>query len=59
MNLIFKNNKNARELLESIRRGECDYTFIEVMSCPGGCIGGLGQPYVKDENTKQKRVDAI
>lgn len=51
--------KNARELLERIGRGECDYTFIEVMSCPGGCIGGGGQPYVRDENTKQKRVDAI
>lgn len=51
--------KNARILLEKIKKGECDYTFIEVMSCPGGCIGGGGQPYLSSEETKQKRVDAI
>lgn len=51
--------KNARELLEKMKKGECDYTFIEVMSCPGGCIGGGGQPYSSDATTKQKRVDAI
>lgn len=36
---------NARELLESIRRGECNFHAIEIMSCPGGCIGGGGQPW--------------
>lgn len=36
---------NARELLESIRRGECEFHAIEIMSCPGGCIGGGGQPW--------------
>ena len=36
---------NARELLESIRRGECSFHAIEIMSCPGGCIGGGGQPW--------------
>ena len=51
--------KNARILLEKIKKGECNYTFIEVMSCPGGCIGGGGQPYLGSEDTKQKRVDAI
>ncbi len=36
---------NARRLLESIRSGECEYHAIEIMACPGGCVGGGGQPY--------------
>jgi NADH-quinone oxidoreductase subunit G len=36
---------NARKLLESIQRGESKYHAIEIMACPGGCIGGGGQPY--------------
>ena len=35
---------NAKELLEKIKRGEADYQFIEIMSCPGGCVNGGGQP---------------
>ena len=37
---------NAKALLESIQRGEKNYTFIEIMGCPGGCINGGGQPIV-------------
>ncbi len=40
---------NARKVLESIKNGEKDYTFVEIMACPGGCINGGGQPYVHDE----------
>ena len=40
---------NARKVLESIKSGEKDYAFVEVMACPGGCINGGGQPYVHDE----------
>lgn len=36
---------NARKLLESIQKGESKYHAIEIMACPGGCIGGGGQPY--------------
>jgi len=36
---------NARTLLESIRQGNSKYHAIEIMACPGGCIGGGGQPY--------------
>ncbi|GLI39120.1 [FeFe] hydrogenase, group A [Geobacter hydrogenophilus] len=36
---------NARTLMERIRAGEEEFHAIEVMSCPGGCIGGGGQPY--------------
>lgn len=40
---------NAREVLEKVRKekekGNLAYHFIEVMACPGGCVGGGGQPY--------------
>ena len=39
--------RNAKVLLEQIRKGESPYQFIEIMGCPGGCINGGGQPYVK------------
>ena len=35
---------NARKIMEVIKKGKCDYTFVEVMACPGGCIMGGGQP---------------
>ena len=37
---------NAAKLLDSIRRGEKQYHFIEIMGCPGGCVTGGGQPIV-------------
>jgi len=36
---------NARYLMEKLRAGELNYHVVEVMACPGGCIGGAGQPY--------------
>ena len=39
--------KNAKVLLDQIRDGKSPYTFIEIMGCPGGCVAGGGQPYVK------------
>ncbi len=36
---------NARKLLEDVAAGKSQYHAIEIMSCPGGCIGGAGQPY--------------
>ena len=35
---------NAKALMEKIKKGEADYHFIEIMSCPGGCVNGGGQP---------------
>ena len=35
---------NTRALLQKIERGEVQYDFVEVMACPGGCVGGGGQP---------------
>ena len=39
--------KNAKVLMDEIKAGTSKYTFIEIMGCPGGCIAGGGQPFVK------------
>ena len=39
--------KNARKLLDEVKAGTSPYAFIEIMCCPGGCINGGGQPFVK------------
>lgn len=36
---------NTRRLIEAVKRGEVEYDFVEVMACPGGCVGGGGQPF--------------
>ena len=38
--------QNARVIMAKIRAGEADYTFVEIMACPGGCVNGGGQPQV-------------
>ena len=50
---------NARKLIEKILAGEVKYNFVEIMACPGGCIGGGGQPYSKDPDILAKRAEAI
>lgn len=62
--------KNAKVLLDDIRAGKSKYQFIEIMGCPGGCVAGGGQPYVRpcflpneDDNIldtyKEKRANAL
>ena len=50
---------NARKLMEEIESGKADYDFIEVMACPGGCIGGGGQPKPTTQEIIKKRAGAI
>ncbi|NPV93483.1 MAG: 2Fe-2S iron-sulfur cluster binding domain-containing protein [Firmicutes bacterium] len=50
---------NARKLLDAIVDGKADYHFIEVMCCPGGCIGGGGQPIPTNLEIRGKRIDGI
>ena len=55
---------NAKALCEKIRKGECDYTFVEVMCCPGGCVNGGGQPiqsaYTRRQvDLRSKRAKAL
>ena len=40
---------NARELIEQVKAGKAHYDFVEVMACPGGCVGGGGQPISADD----------
>ncbi len=51
--------RNARKVLEAIKRGEKQYHFVEIMTCPGGCIGGGGQPRYTDDSVRLKRIAAI
>ncbi|MFP4369383.1 MAG: NADH-dependent [FeFe] hydrogenase, group A6 [Candidatus Kapaibacterium sp.] len=48
----------ARELIKRIKGGEV-YHFVEVMTCPGGCIGGGGQPRFTTDEIRSKRIEAI
>ncbi len=51
---------NARKLLEDIRAGKSKYHAIEIMACPGGCIGGGGQPYhFGNFDVLKKRMEGI
>ncbi|MCL6581559.1 MAG: [FeFe] hydrogenase, group A [Firmicutes bacterium] len=50
---------NARKVLDRVRAGDAPWHFIEIMCCPGGCIGGGGQPIPTDTEVRQKRIDGI
>jgi len=50
---------NANRVIESIRSGEKQYHFVEVMTCPGGCIGGGGQPRFTTNEIRRARIAAI
>ena len=51
--------RNAELVMRQIEEGTCDYTFIEIMACPGGCIGGGGQPISGTKAVKMLRQDAL
>jgi len=51
---------NARDILDQIEEGTCKYHIIEVMACPGGCVGGGGQPYHNgDFDIVKKRAQGL
>ena len=50
---------NARELMDGVKNGDINVHFIEVMACPGGCLGGGGQPIPTNEKIRKKRTEAI
>ena len=50
---------NARAVLEEIRAGRKDLQFIEIMTCPGGCINGGGQPASADKEAVKARLKAL
>jgi NADH-quinone oxidoreductase subunit G/[NiFe] hydrogenase diaphorase moiety small subunit/NADP-reducing hydrogenase subunit HndD len=50
---------NAKTVMDTVKSGKSDYHFIEFMACPGGCLGGGGQPIPTSPEIRQKRADAI
>jgi len=50
---------NAKILMDKVKSGEANYHFIEIMGCPGGCLGGGGQPIPTSPEIRKKRAEAI
>lgn len=50
---------NAKKLMQAVNDGTASYHFIEIMACPGGCLGGGGQPIPTNMEIRQKRTEAI
>ncbi len=50
---------NARELMDKIVEGTANYHFIEIMACPGGCVGGGGQPLPATNEKRIRRAEAL
>jgi NADH-quinone oxidoreductase subunit G/[NiFe] hydrogenase diaphorase moiety small subunit/NADP-reducing hydrogenase subunit HndD len=50
---------HAKSLMQMVRNGESPFHFIEIMACPGGCLGGGGQPIPTNPDIRQKRVQAL
>ncbi len=59
---VIYGTKAASEVIRKWRNGESEYAFIEVMTCPGGCIGGGGQPkgtLLKGDELRKKRIAGL
>lgn len=50
---------NAKKVMDAVRDGKASYHFIEIMACPGGCLGGGGQPIPTNAEIRAKRAEAI
>ncbi len=50
---------NAEKLVTALNKGEVAYDFVEVMACPGGCVGGGGQPIHDGEELAEKRGEVL
>lgn len=50
---------NAKTVMQSVKDGKANYHFIEIMACPGGCLGGGGQPMPTSPEIRKKRSEAI
>jgi NADH-quinone oxidoreductase subunit G len=51
--------KNARQILRELKVQKRKYDFVEVMACPGGCVGGAGQPVYNDLATRKNRAKVL
>ena len=50
---------NANKIMKMVKQGKAPYHFIEIMACPGGCIGGGGQPIPTSTEIRENRIKAI
>jgi len=50
---------NAKKVMDAVKAGTVNYHFIEIMGCPGGCLGGGGQPIPTSLEIRKKRAEAI
>jgi len=50
---------NTNTIIERIKNAESEYHFVEIMACPGGCIGGGGQPRLTNDEVRKARIGAI
>ncbi len=50
---------NANKLLTALAAGEAEYDFVEIMACPGGCVGGGGQPMYDGASMAQSRAQTL
>lgn len=50
---------NAKKVMQNVKDGKANYHFIEIMACPGGCLGGGGQPIPTNKEIRSKRKSAI
>jgi NADH-quinone oxidoreductase subunit G/[NiFe] hydrogenase diaphorase moiety small subunit len=58
--MIAHGTANAKKVMDALVRGELkDVHFVEVMACPGGCIGGGGQPIPTSKEIRKKRAESI
>jgi iron-only hydrogenase group A len=57
--LVVNGLGNAKEILDKLKKNKNKYHYIEVMACPGGCIGGGGQPIPSNNNIKKKRANVL
>jgi NADP-reducing hydrogenase subunit HndD len=50
---------HAKKVMQKVKDGTANYHFIEIMACPGGCLGGGGQPIPTNKEIRAKRKSAI
>ncbi len=50
---------NAKKVMDAVKAGSSEFHFVEIMACPGGCLGGGGQPIPTNPEIRQKRAEAI
>lgn len=50
---------NANKIMKAVRKGKSPYHFVEIMACPGGCLGGGGQPIPTSMEIRKKRMKAV